>query len=357
VNILWISGSFRSGETAVVADGVAAVWQAAHHVTYWPLGGEHTWIPPHVSETVPAGDGRGPFGRIQLLGQMRRAFLEHDLIVVEQDLATEFLAAEAAAGLRHRGQLWLFARMALGHYLAGRGEHLARRPRRLAETLYPRFDRIVTLVAGVADDLASRFGVSQERLSVLPWPCSTGGGPSADFRPRVVALGHVDGVKGMELLVQGLNLLHQDGVDAELAIVGDGPRLEPVRDLARSLEVPVSVRTLTPDTLQALGGGVFHAPQWLDGTGWELVVAASHGLPLTAVSAPEAAMDITRRGVLGKLTGLGDLEGLKTVLGTLLASEEAWNGYHQGALTLARAYHPDIAGPRWLSLLTQDGGR
>jgi hypothetical protein len=355
---LWISGSFRGGESSVIAESIAGVLRSCgHRWTYWPIGEERPWLPRGFDAYVPLTQGpNSPLARLLLMGQMRRAFAQYDVVLVEQDLATEFLAAEVRAGLSRGPALWLLTQLALGHYLAGRGEARARRPRRLATALYPRFSRILCLLHGVADDLSSRFGVPAAQLVTLPWPALPADGPPPVAAPRVVTAGHVDGIMGLELLIQALHLIREEGVPAELTVYGDGPRLMTARQLAGSLEVPLAVHPLTPETAATLvGGGVYHAPQWLDGTGWQLVQAARVGLPLTAVSAPEAAVEVTRRGAMGKLVGLGNLEELKAALLPLLTDEAAWGGYHRGAKTLAAQYDAERVRDRWCEAFSAAG--
>jgi glycosyltransferase involved in cell wall biosynthesis len=212
-------------------------------------------------------------------------------------------------------------------------------------------------VNGVAEDLISHFGVPAGVAVHVPWPALPPGDRAPAPRPVIVIAGHVDGIMGLELLLQTAHLLRQQDVPAEVTLYGGGPLLQAARQVAIAMDVPMKVFSLTLETARDLaGGGVFHAPQWLDGTGWHLVQAARVGLPLTAVSAPEAALEVTRRGTLGKLVGLGDLEGLKAALTPLLTDEATWRGYHQGALTLGEAHDPGHVAPAWLELFTTPYG-
>lgn len=356
MNILWISGRHRHGEALAFAEPIAKLLSGlGHTLTYWSWAGDPPWIPDGFSIHLdPWPPLTGLFSRIPLMGALRRRVLDYDIVLCEQDLLHEFLVVEVVAGMRNRPRLWLLATYALGHYLAGRGEALSKRPRRLAETLYPRFDRIVTMATGVADDLVSRFRIPAPRVVTVPWPAPCLLSQAPAFAPPTVAvMGEITGIKGVEMLVQVLKLFSDDGFPVKLLILGDGPRLPDVVNLARSMAVPVEAAPLTPafpDRLQE--ASVFHAPQWLDGTSWDIVTAAAAGLPVTAVNAPDAPIEVTVRGTLGKLVGLGDLDALHTVLHPLLTDEESWAGYHRAAAMLARRHAPERVSPQWEQLFT-----
>lgn len=354
MNILWISGSWASGATGILAEPIARLLSdLGHHLTYWPLDHDRQFMPEGFSDYRDPVVGLRGLSRLALMGALRRSAATAELIFVEQDLRHEFLVAEVILGLRHRPPLWLLATYPLGHYLAGRGEKRSKWPRRLAEVLYPRFDRILTLVGGVALDLSSRFGVPPDHLRTVPWPAPPWDGREATRQPRVVTIGEVTSLKGLDVLLQVLKLIQDDGLAAELQIVGGGPRLADVMRLADVLKVPTTITPFGPDIGAAIErGGVFSAPQWLDGTGWDIVSAAAAGLPITAVNAPAAPMEILVRGTLGKMVGLGDVDGLKDVITLLLSNQDAWTGYHRAALRLSQRHRPDHIRDHWARTFT-----
>lgn len=354
MNILWISGSWASGATGIVAEPIARLLSdLGHHLTYWPLDRDRQFLPEGFSDYRDPVAGFRGLARLALMGALRRSAATAELILVEQDLQHEFLVAEVVLGLRHRPPLWLLATYPLGYYLAGRGEQRSKWPRRLAEVLYPRFDRILTLAGGVALDLSNQFGVPPDRLRTVPWPAPPWDGHRAIRQSRVVAMGEVTSLKGLDVLLQVLKLIQDDGLTAEFQIVGGGPRLAEVMQLADALHVPTTVTPLGSDIEAAVAaGGVFCAPQWLDGTGWDIVCAAAAGLPITAVSAPTAPMEILVRGTLGKMVGLGDVDGLRNVITLLLSNQEAWTGYHRAALRLSQRHRPDRIRDHWARAFT-----
>lgn len=350
MNILWVSGTDAAGDTAVVADAIAAVWGAAgHRVVHWPLTSPRTVAVQHFAETLPPLQiDRAP-SRLALLGALRRTVPAFDAVMVEQDLDTEFRVAEVF-GRGARPRRWLMARWPLGSYLAGRGEHVSRRPRRQAEVLYPRYHAVFTLATGTADDLEEQFGIPRRRLITLPWPLpdwAAAPGPATQL-PRVVTWGEATGLKGIEVLVQGLAALAQQDVPASLLMIGGGPRSAEVQRVAQALSVPVAVMPPSPAAFAEMArGGVFHAPQWLDGMGVDLVLGAAGGLPLTAVAAPEAAGELLAGGSLGRLAPLGDVAALTAVLRPLLTDSAVWEGYHRAAGVVAAQHAVSQVAAHW----------
>ncbi len=350
--MLWLSGTDAGGDTGVVADAIAAVWRSqGHRLVHWPLTGGRLYTPTAFDEQrPPLSPTARPPGRLALLGALRRTLSAFDAVMVEQDLDTEFRVLEVLGTTRRTPRRWLLARWPLGSYLAGRGEHVSRRPRRQAEVLYPHFHAIFTLVTGTADDLQAQFGVPQRRLITLPWPLPAWATPTgaAEPLPRVVTWGEATGLKGIEVLVQGLAALGQEGIPASLVMVGGGPRSQEVTRVAEALRVPVTILPPSGATFREVArGGVLHAPQWLDGTGVDLVLGAAAGLPLTAVAAPEAAAELLAQGSLGRLVGLGSLLSLTATLAPLLTDATAWSGYHRAAGIVAAQHTVDQVAGHW----------
>jgi glycosyltransferase involved in cell wall biosynthesis len=353
VRLLWVAGAPRYGVGAWIAAPVARLLrEIGWRVTWWPIAGAPAWVPSDFADVWDPAPSAGFLSRLTRMGALRRAVGAFDAVLVEQDLATEFLVAEVVLGLRRRPALWLWATEPLGPYLAGRGEHVAGRDRRRAEHFYGRFDRILTLTEAVGRDLVEHFGVAPDVVRTVLWPAPAFSGQTARPAARVVTLGLVDGLKGLEILVQTLALLAQDGIAAHLDIVGDGPRLDEVRRVAHATGVSVGVAPLGPDLDRHLTHGVFCAPQWLDGSGWDLVAAAAAGLPLTAVAAPLAVAELTGRGTLARLAPLGEIDALAAALRPLLTDDQQWSSFHRAALLLAGRHRPDRVEAQWRSALS-----
>lgn len=136
-------------------------------------------------------------------------------------------------------------------------------------------------------------------------------------------------------------------------MVGGGPRTQDVTRVADALRVPVTVLPSSPTAFREVArGGVFHAPQWLDGTGVDLVLGAAAGLPLTAVAAPEAAAELLAQGSLGRLVGLGSVPSLTATLTPLLTDSDAWSGCHRAAGLVAAQHTVGRVADRWARGLT-----
>lgn len=353
VNILWISGQGQDGESALIAGPIAQLLSGfGHRLTYWPLGPERPYHPAGFGERFDGPSGQGWSGPVQVMGAIRRHATRYDLVVVEQDLAWDFRTLEAVLGLARRPPVWLLATLPLSYYLASRGEHHVARTRRLAEKLLGRFDRILTLAAAVARDLVQHFGVPEARATTVLWPAPAAPAASPQFGSEVAVAGSITGIKGVDVLVDVLARLRQEGLAATLRVFGDGPERPEMEAEAEREGVPLQREPLTPALTERLAtSSVFCGPQWLDGTAWDYVTAAAAGLPLTGVSAPEAPAEILLGGTLGRLAGLGETDRLADSLRGLLTDRRIWAGYHEASRLLANRHRAPAMTSGWEAIL------
>jgi len=175
-------------------------------------------------------------------------------------------------------------------------------------------DAIVATSNGVADDLATRFGVSRGRIRVLHNPVdlqmvSTAAceplDPAQAWRgegPRIVAAGRLADAKNYPLLVDAFALVRRE-IPAQLLILGEGERDASIRVHAARLGVDGSI---------AFGGfqrnpwkfiaraEVFALSSRYEGFGNVLVESMACGVPVVATGSP-GTRDIVVDAVNGLL--------------------------------------------------------
>jgi glycosyltransferase involved in cell wall biosynthesis len=154
------------------------------------------------------------------------------------------------------------------------------------------------------------------------------GGSVEPHRFRVLSVGRMVDKKGFDVLVEAVDLLRRDGIDAELVVAGeDGPAADVVNEIIAARDLGRVVRRIGPiDQLQLLGMlrscSVFAlacrvaADGDRDGIPNVLVEAMAAGVPVvsTTVSGiPELVTD----GVDGLLVGPGDPAALAAALAHL----------------------------------------
>jgi glycosyltransferase involved in cell wall biosynthesis len=130
-------------------------------------------------------------------------------------------------------------------------ERLVRRPvfARLVEQLVLRLvDRVIVVVNESRDRLL-KAGVAPDRLTVVSntprldqWQASELLDAASASRYRedlcLVYLGNLDGSRGVDVVIRAVRALGERGRPVVLHVIGEGPSLEPLRALARNLDVP-----------------------------------------------------------------------------------------------------------------------
>jgi glycosyltransferase involved in cell wall biosynthesis len=146
--------------------------------------------------------------------------------------------------------------------------------------------------------------------------------------------------KGLETLLSAAPMLLEHHPDAQLAIVGEGPDLERLREQARALGVAHAVHFLGPtsDPLGALRGmDVFVHPSWAEAFPYVILEAMSVGLPIVASDVGGIGEAIVH-GESGLLTPPRQEQPLAGALIELLSNRDRAAELGQGALARAARF-------------------
>jgi glycosyltransferase involved in cell wall biosynthesis len=160
-----------------------------------------------------------------------------------------------------------------------------------------------------------RCGVEPQRWDLVDRTGRTG-------PPELLTVGRVVPLKGNVPLIQALAALGERGTDARLTIVGDGPQLPELRELARSLGVSDRVEftgAVGQDEIRELyaRADVFVLASFAEGLPVVLIEAMSTGLPVVA-SRITGVPELVDEGVSGVLAPPGDVSGLTEALARML---------------------------------------
>jgi glycosyltransferase involved in cell wall biosynthesis len=202
-------------------------------------------------------------------------------------------------------------------------------PRRQHEAwLWPLAHHILCNSQAVKSVLRERCRVPEARLTVIPNGVDTdyfqtAAGPEAG-PPRVLSVARMVPDKDHHTLLQAFRLTVQVNPEAELWLVGDGPRLAEVREWARRLLPPARVKFLSPRedlrpllrqaSLLALSSKTEALPN-------VILEAMAAGLPVVATrvgGVPELVVP----GLTGWLVAPGDALGLAAALGQVLGDPD-----------------------------------
>jgi glycosyltransferase involved in cell wall biosynthesis len=146
--------------------------------------------------------------------------------------------------------------------------------------------------------------------------------------------------KGLETLLAAAPSLLERHPDAQLAIVGEGPDLEALREQARALGVAGAVHFLGPtsDPIGALRGmQVFVHPSWAEAFPYVILEAMALGLPIVASDVGGIGEAIVQ-GESGLLTPPRSEQALARALIELLSDRDRAARLGQGALERATRF-------------------
>jgi glycosyltransferase involved in cell wall biosynthesis len=206
---------------------------------------------------------------------------------------------------------------------------------------YRRADGVVTVSAGVADDLVAALDLPRKHVRVIYNPMVTDtllaqsklplshSWLAPDQPPLVLAVGRLTPQKDFRTLIHGFARLRQ-ARPVRLVILGDGEQ-------RGELEAIVGELGLSQDV--ALPGFVDNPFAWMRqaslfvlSSAWEglpgvLIQAMACGAPVVSTDCPSGPAEILENGRWGRLVPVGDAEALAVAM----------------AATLDEREHPDVA--------------
>jgi glycosyltransferase involved in cell wall biosynthesis len=246
-----------------------------HHLTY-----ANDWLASYIGAFLGVPYLRGPGGGAQ---KTPPQFLSEYAL---QNRLWERYRANMGWVLRH-DPVFLLSQSRARRILVCNRESLAALPQRFQHkaTLFP--------VNGIsAEDmtiLAARRNAGDDQKS---------GGRETGGRFRVLAAGRLIALKGWRLAIRAFHLFAARHKEAEMLIAGDGPDLEPLRDLVHALDLGQQVRfagfVARKDLLGEMGScDVFLFPSFRDGGGAVVVEAMAAGRPVICMDLAGPGMHVT----------------------------------------------------------------
>ena len=156
-------------------------------------------------------------------------------------------------------------------------------------------DGVVAWTIGERDHIAIEFGLSADKIAVIAPGVDTDlfsqlhESSKHDGGKRVLYVGRLDALKGVDLLLDAFALVIEKGVDAELQIVGGGSGEEFRRVLGRISKLRIADRVSLPGVLpQSELRAIYSeascivAPSFHETFGLAVLEAASCGIPAIA---------------------------------------------------------------------------
>ena len=226
---------------------------------------------------------------------------------------------------------------------------------------YPLADRIIAVSEGVADDLASAFGVPRGDIRVIPNPVV---GPQVfeqakqeanhpwfidDSPPVILAVGRLDKVKDYPTLVRAFAKV-RDERPCRLVILGEGLRRPAIQKEARKLGVKDDLSmpgyVSNPFKYMARADIFVLSSKW-EALGNVLIEAMACGTPVISTDCPGGPSEVLKRGKFGRLVPVGDLGALASAIA------EGLNGEIRPApLSTLGRFRRDKIADRYLDVLS-----
>lgn len=190
---------------------------------------------------------------------------------------------------------------------------------RLAPWFYPRADLVVSLTAGVREELVRQCRVAPERAvnlgtnAVLSRARLAGLAASVPRRPDLIAaVGRLSPEKDFASLIAAFAVL-RDERKLHLTILGEGPERPALERLVRvlDLEDSVSMPGFADDPAETLArAALFVSTSRHEGFGNAIVEALACGTPVVATDVPHGPREILSDGQCGRLVPPGNLHAL-----------------------------------------------
>jgi glycosyltransferase involved in cell wall biosynthesis len=180
------------------------------------------------------------------------------------------------------------------------------RPKRIVANrlLLGRRDRVVGVGRSVREALVRNEGLSPERVAVVyngvDLDAITADGPDRQEARRAMGVGsdelvilqvaRLDAIKDHSTAVRTLERVRRRRADARLVLVGEGPEMEKIRELARQLGVSPGIRFLGLRTDVA---------RLIPGADLILLTSVSEGIPLSLIEGMAAGLPVVATRVGG----------------------------------------------------------
>lgn len=213
------------------------------------------------------------------------------------------------------------------------------------------------------------YGIPGDRIRVVPEAVDTApfealrrDPPALPEAPTILSVAHQYPRKDTATLLRALPVVHEQFPSARLRIVGGGPELPRLRDLARRLLIHDAVEFTGPvaDDREVrtayFRAHLFCLPSLQEGFGIVFVEAMAAGLPVVAARAG-AAPEVVEHGVTGVLVPPRSPEMLASALIRLLRREDDRRAMSERGPERAAAYRPEQVAREFLGAVGALTGR
>jgi GalNAc-alpha-(1->4)-GalNAc-alpha-(1->3)-diNAcBac-PP-undecaprenol alpha-1,4-N-acetyl-D-galactosaminyltransferase len=221
----------------------------------------------------------------------------------------------------------------------------------LRKLLYRRADVVTANSEGALRTLR-RF-VPARKLRLVSNPVAAGGERNPESH-SILFVGRLVPQKGVDVLLDAMDLVRREIPDARLTIAGAGELEAELKQHSDRLGLEMAVRWLgVKDDLTGWWKTtqVFVLPSRFEGTPNALLEAMAWGIPCVVTTGVGGALDLMQDGRSGRVVESGDATALASAIVGLLSDPAAATEMGEAAREMVKELTPPTIAGRWLDVL------
>lgn len=314
-------------------------------------------VPPNVRLIYPP---RSRLLRVGKLSTMRNA-LNHDVLIAAMELRASFCVHFAATGLRKPSIGWV--RIAFGEY----AREISDKNRRKAKQTYGDFDRLVFVSDGAQQSFERWYGEHRRgdwRRIYNPYTIDPATAPpaihatpsDATAHPLIVGAGRLEKRKGFDVLIDAVAALKKRGIVVDLALLGEGPLADELREQARVQGIAEQLQL--PGFVQNVGDWLARATLYvlssrIEGLPGTILEAFAAGTPVVATRCPHGPEELLQEGKAGLLVPMDDAKAMADAMQSLLESPERRAEFASAGRQRLVDFSAERILPQWEALISE----
>ena len=226
--------------------------------------------------------------------------------------------------------------------------------RKIANWVQHRVDRFIATSNQIYCDLIQR-GIGENAIARIPNGVVVGPNPASLNTNRVLYVGRLAQIKGVDILLQAWTQVIQAWPNLKLVIIGDGPMREQLEAFAKDAGISESIEfhgflTQAEIQTQLREGGIYVQPSRSEGLSNSLLEAMAAALPCIA-TAVGGNIDLIQHKETGLLVAPEDPSALASAIDGLLLNHQSAESLGTQANKFARkAYSIDSVAENYIRL-------
>jgi glycosyltransferase involved in cell wall biosynthesis len=193
----------------------------------------------------------------------------------------------------------------------------------------PHADRIIAQSTGMRDDLIKFFGIAEDKVVMIPNPVEISANGlysenGSTHKNEFLFVGRLNPQKGLTNMLMAFSMVSREADGMHLTLVGDGPEMEHLKNLAKELNIhdKVSFEGYQANTeIYYRRAKATLLTSFFEGFPNVLVESIALGTPVISFDCPSGPADIIIPGVNGILVPHQDIQEFSKALAAVAKNE------------------------------------